>query len=115
MIGLVTAVITIAVAWRVRDSYTTALVDAIRSGRPRVFDDGLQNVPVVVRQDAQAVGLAIAAMGDADPRVRRLASELLESADDARAVAALAAALHDPDPVVRARAVHAAERLSSDE
>ncbi|HET7235949.1 MAG TPA: Npt1/Npt2 family nucleotide transporter [Actinomycetota bacterium] len=115
MIGLVTAVITIAVAWRVRASYTTALVDAIRSGRPRVFDDGLPNVPVVVRQDAQAVGLAIAAMGDADPRVRRLASELLESAEDARAVAALHAALHDPDPVVRARAVHAAERLSSDE
>jgi HEAT repeat protein len=106
-IGLIVAAITIVVAWRIRGSYTTALVAAIRAGRPRVFDEPVPNSAVRVRHDAQAVALAAAAMDDADPRMRRMASELLASAVDARATEALRAALDDPDALVRANAVGA--------
>ncbi|HEY7659075.1 MAG TPA: HEAT repeat domain-containing protein, partial [Actinomycetota bacterium] len=106
-IGLVAAVITIVVALGIRRSYTSALVDAIRAGRPRVFDDAVPNSPVAIRGDAIAIGIAVDALGDDDPRVRRLASELLESAADDRAADALRGALGDGDPIVRATAVRA--------
>ena len=107
VIGLVIALLTIAVVWRVGRSYTAALVAAIRAGRPRVFDAPVPNAPVAIRQDAQAVELAVAAMDDPDPRMRRLASELLASADVEQAAAALHVALGDPDALVRAQAVAA--------
>lgn len=107
LIGLVTALLTIAVAWRIRRSYTTALAAAIRAGQPRVFDDPVRNAPVVIESDAQAIALAVAAMDDAEPRIRRLASELLASAGDERAAEALRGALGDGDPLVRAHAVGA--------
>jgi HEAT repeat protein len=116
--GLATAGVAIVVAWRIRRSYTSALVDAIRSGRPRIFDDAVTTAPVPVRNDALAVELAIAAMGDTDPRMRRLATELLDSADDDRAAEALRTALRDEDALVREHAVAAVSalgRLSDDD
>jgi Cyclic nucleotide-binding domain/HEAT repeats len=117
-IALVVALLTIAVVWRIGRSYTAALVAAIRAGRPRVFDAPVPNAPVAIRHDAQAVALAVAAMEDADPRMRRLASELLATADVERAAEALHAALGDPDALVRAQAVTAltaAGRTSQEE
>jgi HEAT repeat protein len=107
VIGLVTAVATVVVAWRIRGAYTTALVDAIRAGRPRVFDDPIPNAPIAIRHDRQAVELATTAMGDEDPRMRRLACDLLASIDDVEATRALHTATRDPDGLVRARAVEA--------
>jgi HEAT repeat protein len=107
LIGLVIALIAIAVVWRLGRSYTAALVAAIRAGRPRVFDAPVPNAPVAIRHDAQAVALAVAAMDDPDPRMRRLASELLASADVEPAAAALHAALSDADALVRAQAIAA--------
>lgn len=107
MVGLVASVTTGVVAWRIRRSYTTALVEAIRAGRPRVFDDPIPNAAVALGHDAQAVTMAAAAMDDPDPRMRRLASELLADADDDRAARALRDALEDADGLVRARAVEA--------
>jgi HEAT repeat protein len=117
-IALVIALLTVAVVWRIGRSYTAALVAAIRAGRPRVFDAPIPNAPVAIRHDGQAVALAVAAMDDADPRMRRLASELLASADDERAAETLHAALSDPDALVRAQAVTAlaaAGRASQEE
>jgi HEAT repeat protein len=107
VIGLVIALIGIAVVWRIGHSYTDALVAAIRAGRPHVFDAPVPHAPVAIRHDAQAVELAVAAMDDPDPRMRRLATELLASADDERAAAALHAALGDPDALVREQAIAA--------
>jgi HEAT repeat protein/predicted MFS family arabinose efflux permease len=118
LIGLVTAVITVVVAWKIRASYTAALVDAIRAGRPRVFDEPVRNAPVAIRNEAQAVALATAALEDDDPRMRRLATHLLASADDVRAAGALRRAVRDPDPLVRVDAIAAlarAGRLSAEE
>lgn len=118
LIGLVASSITALVVWRFRGSYTTALVDAIRSGRPRVFDDPVPNSPIALGHDARAVELAATAMHDLDPRMRRLASELLTVAGDERATLALRDALDDADALVRARAldgVVAAGRLTEAE
>jgi HEAT repeat protein len=106
-IGLAAAVVTVVVAWRIRASYTSALVDAIRAGRPRVFDGPIPNAAIAIRQDRQAVELAASAMADEDPRMRRLACDLLSSADDERATQVLREAARDADALVRARAVEA--------
>jgi HEAT repeat protein len=106
-IGFAGAIVTVVLMWNVRRSYTRALVDAIRSGRPSVFDAPVRDSPVAVRTDAQAIALATAAMADADPRTRRLAAHLLSGADDARAARALRGGLRDVDPLVRAQAVEA--------
>jgi HEAT repeat protein len=108
MIGLVAAGIAVVVGLRIRRSYTTALVDAIRAGRPRIFDDAIPNAPIPVQGDGQATSLALAAMDDRDPRMRRLALDLVASADDPRGVEALRHACEDPDAMVRAHAVEAA-------
>ncbi len=107
LIGLIAAIVTVVVVWRVRGSYTSALVDAIRTGRPRLFDDPIPNAAITIRQDRQAVELAASAMGDEDPRMRRLACDLLASADDERATQVLHGATRDADGLVRARAVEA--------
>ena len=107
VVGLVAAAATLVVTWRIRGSYTSALVDAIRAGRPRVFDGPIPNSPITVSQDRQAVELAASAIRDEDPRMRRLACDLLASADDERATQILHEATLDADGLVRARAVEA--------
>jgi hypothetical protein len=107
VLGLLAGLITVVVTWRIRGSYTSALVDAIRAGRPRVFDDPIPNAAIEIRQDRQAVELAAGAMRDEDPRMRRLACDLLTSVDDERAIRVLHEATRDADGLVRARAIEA--------
>ncbi len=110
-IGLVVAAITIAVAWRMRRSYSGALVDALCAGRPSVFEGAAQGVPVLLDRDAQALGLALEASGDPDPRVRRLAVEMLSAgAAEQRVRQALVDRLGDEDPTVRTHAIRALGR-----
>jgi HEAT repeat protein len=106
-IGLGVGVITIVVAWNMRRSYTGALVDALRAGRPSVFEGGaLRAAPLVARRDGQALGLALEAAADPDPRVRRLAVEMLSAdTDDTRVRTVLAERTQDEDAVVRANAI----------
>jgi HEAT repeat protein len=107
IIGLVVAAITIVAAWKMRRSYTGALVDALRAGRPSVFEGGaLRAAPLVVRRDGQALGLALEAAGDPDPRVRRLAVEMLSAdTDETRVRTVLVERTQDEDGVVRANAI----------
>jgi HEAT repeat protein len=107
VVGLVAAAITVFVMWRVRSSYAAALVDALKAGRPSVFEGPTPNLAIVVSRDAQSVELATSLLGDEDTRTRRLATHLLEDTDDDRAVAALRGALRDPDADVRADVVRA--------
>ncbi|MGH2591821.1 MAG: Npt1/Npt2 family nucleotide transporter, partial [Actinomycetota bacterium] len=116
LIGLAVAAITVAVAWRIRRSYTGALVDALRAGRPSVFEGGvLEGSPVALDRDGQALGLALEASGDADPRVRRLAVEMLAGAADARVLDALVRRTTDDDAMVRVHAVRALARAGKDD
>src|SRR5206468_1209342 len=60
VIGLAVAVLTIVVAWRIRRSYPSALVDALRAGRPAVFEGSpVQGTAVVLERDGTAVALAL--------------------------------------------------------
>ena len=105
-IGLAVAVLTIWVTWRIRRSYAGALVDALRAGRPSVFEGRpVEGSPVVLELDATAIGLALEASRDPDPRVRRLGVEMLSASDDARARADLAERTTDEDALVRAFAI----------
>jgi HEAT repeat protein len=107
LIGLAVSVIAIVVALRIRRSYTGALVDALVAGRPSVFEGrAVEGTAVVLEQDAQAVALALDASDDPDPRVRRLAVEMLASgARDGRVGVELASRARDEDPIVRAHAI----------
>ena len=115
VIGLAVSGITIVVTWRIRRSYARALAEALRAGRPSVFEgDAVEGVLVSPDRDAQAVGLALEASADPDPQVRRLAVEMLaQSAADARARDTLVRLVEDGDAVVRARAIRALGRAGS--
>ena len=106
VIGLAVAALTIWMAWRIRRSYTGALVDALRAGRPSVFGGRpVQGTPVVLELDATAIELALETSHDADPRIRRLGVELLSAGDDPRIRAELEERATDEDAVVRALAI----------
>jgi HEAT repeat protein len=105
-IGLATAAITVFVTWRVRASYASALVAALREGRPEVFPDiAVAGVPFAFAPDAQTLDSLLVAIDDEQPTVRRLSVQLLADVDDPRATAALERALRDEDPSVRAQAL----------
>ena len=106
IIGLAVAVLTIWAASRIRRSYTGALVDALRAGRPSVFEGRpVQGTPVVLELDATAIGLALEASRDEDPRVRRLGVEMLAAGDDPRIRAELEDRTKDMDAMIRALAI----------
>jgi HEAT repeat protein len=109
LIGLVIAVITVVAALSIRRSYADALVDALRAGRPAVFEGVVRGAPVTVDRDGQALTLALEASRDPDVRVRRLAVETLGAADE-RARPALIRGMEDEDALVRANAVRGLER-----
>jgi HEAT repeat protein len=108
VIGLSLAAVTIVAAWLMRGAYTGALVAALREGRPSVFEDrAVEGTPIVLERDGQALDLALGAARDPDPRVRRLAAEMLEGAGGSRVRDAIEALLDDEDATVRAHAVRA--------
>lgn len=107
-IGLVAALLAVFVAWRVRRSYASALVEALRAGRPPVFTQvAVAGVPFAFGHDAQALGSALDAARDDRPHVRRLAVQLLAGVDDVEARASVVHALRDEDPTVREQAIAA--------
>ena len=116
LFGLGAAAITILVTWRIRRSYVGALVDALRAGRPSVFDgDAIAGSPIVLESEVQALALALEAAHDPDPRVRRLAVEMLSDTRDGRGVNVMVGALDDPDAMVRVNALRGLQRQDGTE
>jgi CRP/FNR family cyclic AMP-dependent transcriptional regulator len=115
LIGLAVSAITIVVVWRIRRSYTSALVEALHAGRPSVFEGGpVEGLPIAPDRDGQALALALEASNDPDPHVRRLAVEMLAtSADDTRIGDALVRLAGDTDAMVRTSAIWGLGRASS--
>ncbi len=110
-IGLGVAVLLVVAAWRVRRSYTSAVVAALREGRPQVFaPDGDTPLGGLVR-DAVALQSTIDAAGDPDPRTRFVAVSVLAEVEAAEAEAALIAAVDDDEPNVRAQALRSLSRF----
>ncbi len=113
-IGAGTAVVTTVACWRVRRSYGGALLDAVRAGRPLIFPSGASSL-LGSGVDASAVTAAVAAAGDGDAGVRRLAVEMLGDLPVPEARRALRAALHDEDATVRAAALRSLTDPGRDE
>lgn len=113
LIGFVAAGVTVVVARGIRRSYARALIDALRMGRPVVFEGGgFVGVPVVVEPDAQAIDSARDAARSSDVRIRRLGVEVLAETEDVAVREALVAATADEDPAVRANALKGLAKLS---
>jgi len=106
-VGLVTALATLGVIWAIKRSYATALVDALRAGRPVFADEASRVAPFPLDDDAQAVDAVLRAVDDPSPSERRLATQLLAGLDDERARTRLRAAVDDADPGVAALAAAA--------
>jgi HEAT repeat protein len=106
-VGLVTGLATLGVTWAIKRSYATALVDALRAGRPVFADEASRVAPFSLDDDAQAVAAVLRAADDPSPSERRLATQLLAGLDDERARTRLRAAVDDADPGVAAVAAAA--------
>jgi HEAT repeat protein len=111
LVGFVAAVLTAVTMWQARRSYAAAVADTLRAGRPHVFDDDRAEAFTGVREDAAAVSVAVSALSDTDPRVRRVAAEILGGLRNRELVTPLSASLGDPEAGVRAASVRALGRI----
>ena len=76
VIGFGAAVLTAFTMWKAKRSYAAAVAETLRSGRPHVFEHD-HGEPSGIREDAAAVSVAVTGLSDPDPRVRRVAAEVL--------------------------------------
>jgi HEAT repeat protein len=111
-VGLGAAASATFAMWRVRRAYSTALMDALRSGRPQVFPSVADDEPFNGRQvDAAAVATVIDGASGGDVRVRRAAVEILGDLPDREGADALRTAVRDLDATVRATALRSLARV----
>ncbi|MBD0293414.1 MAG: HEAT repeat domain-containing protein, partial [Jiangellaceae bacterium] len=110
LIGLGAAVLAALTMWQARRSYGAAVADTLRAGRPHVFDVDVEPF-AGMRTDAAAVSAALAGLSDVDPRVRRVAAEVLGTLGDPELATPLRSALRDADATVRAAAIRSLGRL----
>jgi HEAT repeat protein len=111
LVGFGAAVLTAFTMWRGRRSYAAAVAATLRAGRPHVFEYDEAEPFAGIREDAAAVSVAVAGLSDPDPRVRRVAAEILGGLRNREIVTPLRGSLSDPDPGVRATSVRALGRL----
>ncbi|TFH46865.1 MAG: hypothetical protein E4H01_09255, partial [Lysobacterales bacterium] len=112
IIGAVVAGLTLFAVSRARQAYLSALVDALRDGRPHVFsneDDPFSSF----QQDAAAMNVAIAGLTDPDPAVRRVAADILSNLNVPEAASTLVDALSDGDVDVRLAVLPGLARLNA--
>ncbi len=110
IIGAVVAALTVFAVARARDAYLSALVDALRAGRPHVFSSE-EDPFSTFQQDAAAMNVAIAGLSDTDPAVRRVAADILSNLNVPEAATDLEAALSDGNVEVRLAVLPALARL----
>jgi HEAT repeat protein len=99
-LGAILGTLTVAVSWLARRQYRGALLDALRTGQPDIFIT--EEKPFGgFAQDAAAIEVARAALSDPDPRMRRVAAEVISQSGDESARDRLLGLRVDPDPEVR--------------
>ncbi|MDP8955808.1 MAG: HEAT repeat domain-containing protein [Actinomycetota bacterium] len=109
VIGVAAAALAVFLAWRARQSYRDAVIQSLRAGWPDVFI--AEEHPFGgFQQDATALEALLVAASDADPRLRRIALEILSDVQSPAAEPPLRAAVSDPDPEIRAVALQALAR-----
>lgn len=101
IVGLVAAACCTYIIYQARRGYNTALIDALRAGRPQLFYS--QEQPFGgFHQDAAAVQTALNGLHDPDPVIRRVSAEILGHISLPESASALVGGLSDADPLVRA-------------
>lgn len=111
--GATAALICAGLAWRMREAYGSALLEAIQSGFVDVFTEtpgGLARL----RTDAQARRIALEALTDPRPTRRKVAAEVLGRMGMEQAVEPLIRCLDDEDPQVREAAIEALGAINDD-
>ncbi len=111
IIGAVAAFFTLFAVYRAREAYLSALVDALRAGRPQVFNNE-EDPFSSFQQDAAAMNVAITGMSDPDPAVRRVAADILSNLNVPEATPTLVDALADGNVDVRVAVLPALARLN---
>jgi HEAT repeat protein len=106
-IGLAAAVLTLLATIGIRRSYAGALAEALRAGRPQVFESPLTRQAPVLVVDADSARVLSDAMGSPDVRERRVAFQILADLPAESRPPALVHGVHDDDPIVRLAAVRA--------
>jgi HEAT repeat protein len=114
-VGLFCAALATLAMYRVSRAYSRELVLALREGRPSVFGATPRGEEPfgLARGDASSLSVAVAALSDPDPRIRRLAAHILGDLDASEAEPALVRALHDDDADVRATSLRSLARGGS--
>jgi HEAT repeat protein len=111
LIGLVAASVTVVASVGIRRSYANALVDALRAGRPQVFEEPWTvGTPIPLAVGADSVRVLSNAMRSSDVRERRLAFQLVAEVPEQARPAETAEGTFDVDPIVRLGAVRALDR-----
>jgi HEAT repeat protein len=109
LIGLIAAIATTIATVGIRRSYASALADALRAGRPQVFEPSSRSGPVPLDVDADAARVLEGALRSADMRERRLAYQAIADLPVDVREDAVRDGLGDDDPIVRLAAVRALE------
>jgi len=106
IIGLIAAALCTYVINRARHGYNTALVDALRAGRPQLFFSEEQPFGGF-HQDAAAIQTALEGLHNSDPIIRRISAEIVGHLSLPESTPALVIGLSDVDPLVRISALKA--------
>ncbi len=105
-IGFGAAVLTVLATIGMRRSYAGALAEALRAGRPQVFERPLTRhtaIPLVV--DADSARVLSESMRSSDVRERRVAFQVLADLPMESRTPAVLDGVHDDDPIVRLAAI----------
>ena len=100
IIGFLAAAACTYVIYQARRGYNTALIDALRAGRPQLFFSEEQPFGGF-RQDAPAMQAALNGLQDPDPIVRRVSAEIVGHLSVSMSTDALINGLSDVDALVR--------------
>jgi HEAT repeat protein len=107
-IGLVAAVLTLLATIGIRRSYASALAEALRAGRPQVFERPLaRQAPAALVVDADSARVLSESMRSSDVRERRVAFQVLADLPTESRPPAVVDGVHDDDPIVRLAAIRA--------
>ncbi len=113
LIGLGASVLTIVASVGIRRSYGAALVDALRTRRPQVFEPAsIRQALIELPADADSVRMLSRALRSPDVRERRLAFQLVADLPPGARPPEVADGVDDEDPLVRLAAVKALDPSS---
>jgi HEAT repeat protein len=107
-IGFLAALLTLLATIGIRRSHAGALAEALRAGRPQVFERTVaRQVPIALVADADSARVLSESMRSSDVRERRIAFQVLADMPAESRPQAVVDGVHDDDPIIRLAAIRA--------